>query len=620
MFSLPVNVVLGLSGVLLIFSKRDPAWNPMALWGSIATLLLAGYVIARTQFSPVEYLARWDLFLVLGVVVVYFAVSSWFVRSRDRLAIIGVLALLGLVHVVIGAIQFKQKDNFMLLPGIIRNDWIWRASGFYICPNHLSGLLEMLGAMTFSICCWGRVPNWGRILAGYCTLMCLVGIAITGSRAGVLSTAFALIVFGSLSLWVIGRMRPGRFWAMFVAVLFGGAVLAGGAFFFVSKSSLISERLAQMNDRENMRTLLWAAAMRQYHLSPVVGTGSGTYIYYGREFRSPLVQNDPIFAHNDYVHLLAEYGAVGAGLAGVFLLVHFAAGLGGVRRIIRDKLLPEWRVSSNELALVIGALTGISALLAHSVLDFNFHIPANALLGAVLFAILATPSAKATTQRRVPAAWLQWVAPMASVAMLVLAVPLIPGEYFGELARRALRDRKYDESRALAERSLSRDRKNPNVWFYLGEARHYLTLDATDPVGRAALHEQAAEAYEEGLRHFPRDTRTLLKLGATLDTAGRFSEAETAYQLAMEVDPNFGNVYAYYGLHLQAQRQLKEAEVYFRKAEELQERQISQPGLQDNERMRKSEIGRRMLQTDEPPPPPPPDPVPATPPEVVPAP
>jgi O-antigen ligase len=587
-------------------------------------LLLSGWVIARTQFSPIEYLARWDLFLALGAAVAYFAVSHWFVRSRDRMAIIGVLALLVLVHVVIGGIQFKQRDNFMLLPGIIRSEWLWRASGFYICPNHLAGLLEMMGAMTLAICCWGRVPSWGRILAGYCTLMCMVGIALTGSRGGYLSTVFAVIVFGALSLVVIGRVHPRRFWPMLVVALVLGSMLVGGAFFVMSRSNTLSERLAQINDPNNMRPLMWQAALRQYHLSPAIGTGSGTYLYYGREFRAPTVQNDPIFVHNDYLHILAEYGIIGAALAGVFLLVHIGAGLAGIGRIVRETLLPEWRSSSNELALVIGALTGIAALLAHSLVDFNFHIPANALLGAVLFAILATPSARATSaQRKVPAAWMQWIAPMYSVALIVLAVPLIPGEYFGEIARRALRDRKYGESQALALRSLDRDRKNPNVWFYLGEARHYLTLTVEDPVGRAALHEQAAEAYEEGLRVFPRDTRTLLKLGATLDSAGRYAEAETAFQLAMEVDPNLGNVYAYYGVHFWVQRQLNDAEFYLRKAQDFGERDISAPVLAEIESLRKSDFGRQLLLSpDGPPPPPPPlpEPVPAAPPEVVPAP
>ncbi len=623
-FSLPANIALGVSGVLLVFAKKESNQNPLALLTSLSTLLLGAYVIARTQFSPVEYLARWDLFLTLGAVVAYFAVSSHFVRARDRLIIIGVLAALGLVHVAVGTIQFKEVNNYMLLPGIIRSNWDWRASGFYIYPNHLAGLLEMLGLMALSICCWGRVANGVRILAGWCTLVSIGGIALTGSRGGYLSIVVGLFFFVVLSLWAVRQLRPERLWPMLVSAFVGAGLLVGGAVFVMAKSDSMKERLttilgenaASKDVPANMRIYMWQASLQAFALSPMVGTGSGTYLYYGRQFRSPEVQADPMFVHNDYLHLLAEYGVIGAVLGGLFLIVHLGTGLAGIRRIVQVKLKPEWRTTGNELALALGALSGIMALLFHSVVDFNFHLPANLLLGAVLFAVVATPSAMpkagATETRGVK--WLPWVTPAFSVALLVLAVPLIPGEYFGELARRALRDRRYDEARALAERAISYEHENPNLWYYLGEARHYQTLKVEDALGRAALHEQAAEAYVEGLRLFPRDVRLLLKLGQTLDAAGRYDEAEEAYQQAIAGDPNFGNVYAYYGLHLQVQRRFKDAEFYFRKAQELRESEISAPALAEIDRVRKSEIGRRMLpptpgETPEPPPAPPEPPV-----------
>jgi tetratricopeptide (TPR) repeat protein len=264
---------------------------------------------------------------------------------------------------------------------------------------------------------------------------------------------------------------------------------------------------------------------------------------------------------------------------------------------VNCELKPEWQHSSNELALVLGALCGVAALLVHSVFDFNFHLPANALLGAFLFAILATSSMHlkpVMEETRRGAAWLPWVVPLSAAALLALAVPLLPGEYYCELARRALRDERYEESLALAERAESYERKNPNLYFYLGEARHFLTKGERDPVKRTALHALAAEAYEDGLRLFPRDTRLLLKLGQTLDLAGRFAEADAIYRRAIEGDPNFGNVYAYYGLHFKLMRRLQEAEFYFRKAGEFGESVISGPALAEIEQFKNSEIGQRI--------------------------
>lgn len=597
-YALPGDLLLGLAGVALLFTQREKYCGSLTLWAGISALLLAGFVIARSYFSPVEYLARWDLFLALGALLTYFMASRHFVRSRERLIVVGVLGVLGLVHVVLGAIQFKQEDNYMLLPWIIRSDWKWRASGFYIYPNHLAGLLEMLCFLGLSVCCWGRVKNWVRILAGYCALMCIVGIALAGSRGGYLSTLFGMVVFCGISLWAIRRVRPDRQWPITAATLLGVGLLVGGALFFMVRSAAISERVETVYDPTNMRLLMWESALQQFHLSPATGTGSGTFLYYAREFRSPEVQADPMFVHNDYLHLLAEYGVIGAALGAVFLGLHIFAGIGGIRKIVNCKLKMEWRTSSNELALAMGALCGVAALLVHSVVDFNFHLPANALFVAFLFGILAAPSADLKPLGEKPrrgAGWLPWVVPVAAVALLVLAVPLLPGEYYCELARRALRDEHPEESRALAERAVGYEKKNPNLYFYLGEARHFLTEGEQDPVARAALFEQAVEAYEDGLKLFPKDTRLLLKLGRSLDMAGRFAEAEVIYRRAIAGDPNFGNVYAYYGRHFRLQRRLPEAELYLRKAEELRESDISGPALREIESFKNSELGKFLL-------------------------
>src|SRR6201999_4096797 len=81
-------------------------------------------------------------------------------------------------------------------------DYGRRASGFYICPNHLAGLLEILGVFGLSISLWSRWPIWSKLLIGYATLICYIGVILTGRRGGYLSTVFSLLVFAILSLRV----------------------------------------------------------------------------------------------------------------------------------------------------------------------------------------------------------------------------------------------------------------------------------------------------------------------------------------------------------------------------------------------------------------------------------
>ena len=96
---------------------------------------------------------------------------------------------------------------FAYLP---RADYGTRASGFYGYPGHLSGFLEMALMLGLGLTFWSRLAPWVKMLIGYVCGMCLLGILITGSRGGYISTAVGLLVFGLLSLVSIGRLAPGH--------------------------------------------------------------------------------------------------------------------------------------------------------------------------------------------------------------------------------------------------------------------------------------------------------------------------------------------------------------------------------------------------------------------------
>jgi O-antigen ligase len=103
---------------------------------------------------------------------------------------------------------------------------------------------------------------------------------------------------------------------------------------------------------------------------PVLGAGLGTlqviFPKYETLYDGTIVNH----AHNDYVEVLAETGAIGALICACFLIL-----------LLGDA----WKCTSGaknttDLALHIGALSACCALLAHSFVDFNLHIPSNALL------------------------------------------------------------------------------------------------------------------------------------------------------------------------------------------------------------------------------------------------
>ncbi len=397
-FSLPIYAVLGVAGLLAVFSwpRVKPAPTRICL---CSAALFFGYVLVRAWFSPVPYLARADIFSVLGGLVVYLAVAFVFTSARWRMAILVGLILVALVQVVIGAIQFRDGNNFMLIPFLQRFDYGRRASGFYICPNHLAGALEVIGIFCVSFVCWSRWPLWAKLLVGYAGLVCYAGVALTGSRGGYLSAGASLLVVALLTLLALRKAGSAIFWRTAAGGGLLALLLVAAVLFGFGKSNVLSDRAHNVIDTGNIRLDLWQGAIAQWKLQPLCGTGSGTYLYYGRRFRTERVQLDPVEVHNDYLHLLAEYGALGGAAFLFFLGAHLWRGGRAFQRLGPRRLANSARVLSNNLALNLGALGAVAAYLVHSFFDFNLHIPANVLLLAFVFGILATPGDERENKR-----------------------------------------------------------------------------------------------------------------------------------------------------------------------------------------------------------------------------
>ena len=550
-FSLPAYALLAGIGVIGIFLLRLKKPLPDQLCFA-ASAIFFGYVLTRALLSPVPYLARADIYSVLGGLLVYFFVACFLTGAKARIALLLFLLAAAMVHVGIGAIQFRDGNNFMLIPFLQRFDYARRASGFYICPNHLAGLLEVLGVFGLSIVCWSRTPTWAKLLVGYAVGICYVGLILTASRGGYLSAVASLLVFAALSLTILRRSSPKLFWRIGGIGVIAAIAIGFVAVFLVSKNDFLSGRAQNVFEKTNMRVDLWRAALQQWKLQPLTGTGSGTYLFYGREFRTDRMQLDPVHVHNDYLHLLAEYGVIGALTFAAFLLVHLRRGAKTFVRLGPRRVAMSPRLTSNGMALNVGAIAAVCAYTVHSVVDFNLHIPANVLLLAFVFGVLANSGMEREQDQRIPVTQFLWrlALPTLAVALAIQCVRLFPAEYFAERARTALRDYHPSSAILFALRALERDPANLDLYYYLGHARALKGDAIPDPRPRASFYRAAMEAFENGHARTPQDETFLLELGFTLDALERFEEAEWYYDQALALDPKSVATKAYYQAHL----------------------------------------------------------------------
>ena len=566
-YALPGYVILGISGLLMLFSFwKAPARMDRACLLSV--IVLALYLFARIALSPSSWLAGFDFHVVLAALLVYLVTALAITGSRGPYVMVCGLIILGVIHVALGVYQFANDANFHpLLPGG-RGDLGFRASGFFISPNHLSGFLETALILATSLCFWGGFRALGKVLTGYLALVCLVGLVLTGSRGGYLSAGVGFAVFACLSVWALRNRLSHGLLPRVLGVVAAIALLGGGLAYVADRSFAIRARANTVFVSSDIRLMLWDAAWKQFQLAPAFGTGSRTYVYYGRMFRSPQMQSDPVFAHNDWLQTLAEYGIAGVLLIVGFVLAHLRHGWQRWHRMVgrfsRVTTSPE---ESRALALQMGTLSAVVACLVHAAVDFNLHIPANMLVVATLFGMLATrrtPTGEQNTSwmnrtlHAIPAGLGLW--------MLFLSLPRIRGEMFAEAARGNFAIGRIDHALKNAGEAIRLGVRNPDLYFQIGEVQRMASGTLGSDEEKQWALTDAHEAYAEALAIFPQDVGIVLRDAWALSRMGLFDEAEPLLARAKKLDPNSPKVWVCSALYWKLRGKPAEALADYHKA------------------------------------------------------
>ena len=615
LFSLPAYGLLAVGAILTLASvrvRRPPVDAPCVF----ATLLLGGWVLLRAAHSPIEYLALPDLYMMAGCLMVYLFTVYHFTGMRSRTMLLGVLWAVAALEVWCGLIQFL-KDNHYMLFGLMRGQNIERASGLFISPNHFAGYLEAVAILSLSMAIWSRWPGWARALALYMAICCWAGVAISGSRGGYFSTITTLAVFSVGSIYVIRVVEPRKFVAALAVSLCGVALVVGGAAFLMSHSYLLMHRMQTMVAKD-VRIYNWQAAIDHIRVSPWIGTGSGTHLIYGRLYRRMQIQADPVHAHCDYLELVAEYGVVGGICMLLFVVAHIRSGLATFSEILRRRLLPFGLARSNGFALNFGAICAVAGLAAHSVVDFNMHIPGNALVFAFIFGVLANPGLEHRAggfMRNRVMPWGRLLLPGLGVWMICFGMPLLASEWAAEASREALRDHVFLEAIDYANIGLGHsvahptgensvlfggawlawlggvqglvkrfgpNPNNPDLYFYLGEANRAIATRMPIPILKNRYFEAAIPAFRAGLKVFPQDENALVRLAQCLDATRQYQAAEEIYQEVFKVDPHLGTIYGYYASHLQAEGKTVEAQAATKVEYDLDHQEVDAEKRADN--------------------------------------
>lgn len=108
-----------------------------------------------------------------------------------------------------------------------------------------------------------------------------------------------------------------------------------------------------------------------------MGTGLGTFFDVYPRIQPENFPKYYSYAHNDWLQLLIETGAIGLTLAAAAVGIYFFS----LIKIFRERRDPYVK------AIGAGVLGSSAAIFTHSLVDFNFHIPANAFLFSVILGL-----------------------------------------------------------------------------------------------------------------------------------------------------------------------------------------------------------------------------------------
>jgi O-antigen ligase len=355
----------------LYFNRGEqPVYSPLLPPLAALALIILGQLFFRWTASP--YNTRMELLLLLAYLIILFLAVQAFRTLEDWRGFVWFGMLFGFSVSLFTILQYLTSNGKLYWFRQIRSGGM--PFGPYVNRNHFAGFAELVLPLALVPLVLGRVRRERWPVVGLFAVLPIGALLLSASRGGLVSFGAEL---GVLALVVILRRGMSKQLLPGVTVLLAALLLVSwlGVGQILERLSSVQLLEVSAGKRASMRGDTW----RIFLDHPFVGTGLGTlqlvYPPYESLYDGKIVNH----THNDYLEALAETGLLGGICCAWFLGVLLVQSLERLRQF------------NNSLsgALSLSGLAACSGFLVHSLVDFNLHIPSNALL-FFLMAHLAT--------------------------------------------------------------------------------------------------------------------------------------------------------------------------------------------------------------------------------------
>jgi O-antigen ligase len=353
---------IGWAVLVLVDDRVKIYWSPLnwpllGLFGiGLAQLLL--------RATPYPFLTRVELLKLAAYLLIFFLSTQAFRERRDLTNLVWFLILLCFSVSLLGIVQHFTSDakiyGFRMLTA--GGD----PFGPFVNRNHFAGFVELTLPAGLALLIFRGLRRDVIPLTGLLTIVPVGAMILSGSRGGIVSFGFEVAV-----LALLARLRKAPEGPRLVALaIVGFAALALVAWLGTGRAL---ERFSTLHPGDvtlSRRATMVHGAAHIFFDHPIIGAGLGSLVAVYPRYETVYDGHIVDHVHNDFMELLAEMGMLGGlcGLAFLWILVREA----------RKSFTAEQGHFSR--GIHAGAIAALCGLLLHSLVDFNLHIPANALL------------------------------------------------------------------------------------------------------------------------------------------------------------------------------------------------------------------------------------------------
>ncbi|MFT5121796.1 MAG: O-antigen ligase [Verrucomicrobiales bacterium] len=556
-------MLLGFFAASLFFFRAffSPNYrNWYATPGVLLWLLILGYLLLRYAIHPaVAYTSRLEL---LHAVSYFVALVVWtevaFCQRRWKW-LLGTLILLVTLTAWYAMIQHAHGST-MVLWQERPEQYELRASSTYICPNHFAHLLVMVVTLCVALVFNPSAGGPLRFISGYAVLIMLPPLYLSLSRSGWLGAAAGI----SIVLLLLGYKKSKVLFAFSLLGIPAALAAVFGLLWF--RMEAFRERIEDAI-RGDVRMDIWPDTISMIKSSPWWGNGPGSYTYFISEFREQYLNVDLYvrYAHNEYLHIISEYGILGASL--FFIITTYM--------LVRVFIMYVRAESRRDSGLATAMLAVVGGSMVHAVFDFNFHILANVhvlvfILAVLMSAFFHTGALKAVNAPKVYR-WASLVAALSCLWCMWLSVQwyvvsLMERDVTRMVKAASLGETYTDRLERKCRTAIKVDHTFGPAYRFLGDEYRALGFWNIDPAKGQELMARAEGLYHEALQCNPRDQDALLGLGEIYAARGENERAEAGFKELIRLDRTNLNYQLQYGLYLKKEGRLAEALAVFEQA------------------------------------------------------